>query len=63
MPFVVIKQGKYFRVKNSNTGKVGSDKFVLKENAEKQRKNRERFIKLIASKTSLKNGEKVNKKK
>ena len=48
MPFVVVKVGSSFRVKNTKTGKD-------KRNAEIQRKNRERFIKLISNKTNLKN--------
>lgn len=60
MPFIVVKQGKHFRVKNTKTGKVGSDKFVKKENAEVQRKNRERFIRLIA-RTSQENKKKKKK--
>jgi len=55
MPFVVVKVGSSFRVKNTKTGKVGSDVFKDKRNAEVQRKNRERFIKLISNKTNLKN--------
>ena len=47
MAFIVVKKGNYFRVKNTKTGKVGSNKFLLKANAEKQVKNRIRFIKLM----------------
>tara|TARA_R110001592_G_scaffold78043_2_gene234464 strand:+ start:9402 stop:9596 length:195 start_codon:yes stop_codon:yes gene_type:complete len=63
--FVVIKdQQGNFRVKNTNTGKVGRDRFKSRANAEIQRKNRERFIKLIQQKTSLgTNGKKKKKKK
>lgn len=50
MVFSVIKRGNYFYVKNNKTGKVGSNKFKLKENAEIQRRNRERFIKTIGNK-------------
>ena len=63
MPFIVIHQGKHFRVKNTKTGKVGSDKFVKKENAEVQRKNRERFIRLIARTSQDKKGKKEKDKK
>ena len=51
MTFVVIKdkQG-FFRVKNNITGKVGSDRFVKQSNATIQKKNRERFIRLIQRK-------------
>ena len=45
--FVVVKKGKKFYVKNIKTGKVGSNVFYSQANAEIQRKNRERFIKLI----------------
>ena len=62
MPFVVIKKGKHFRVKNTRTGKIGSDKFVKQENAEIQRKNRERFIRLISKTSSIKNKKDKNKK-
>lgn len=62
--FVVIKdQQGNFRVKNTNTGKVGRDRFKSRANAEIQRKNRERFIKLIQQKTSLGTNNKNNKKK
>lgn len=61
MPFVVIKQGGNFRVKNTTTGKIGKDKFKKKENADIQVKNRQRFIKLIQQKTGDK--KKVKKKK
>lgn len=62
MPFVVIKKGDYFFVKNTKTGKVGSDRFKTKENADIQRKNRERFIRLVASKTELADKKKKGKK-
>ena len=47
MAFVVIKKGNYFFVKNTKTGKVGSNKFKEKKNADKQVVNRIRFIKLM----------------
>ena len=47
MAFVVIKKGNYFYVKNTKTGKVGSNKFKDKKNADKQVANRIRFIKLM----------------
>ena len=59
MPFKVIKdkQGN-FRVKNTTTGKVGKDKFKSRQNAEIQRKNRERFILLIKKSSKLKTDKK-----
>ena len=51
MPFSVIKRGEYFYVKNDKTGKVGSNKFKSKDNALKQKRNRERFIKMIKGQT------------
>jgi hypothetical protein len=65
MAFVVIKdkQG-FFRVKNNITGKVGRDRFKTKDNAEIQRKNRERFIRLIQRKAGgVSNTGKKDKKK
>ena len=56
--FVVVKKGKKFYVKNIKTGKVGSNVFESQANAEIQRKNRERFIKLIQTKSKTQ----VNKK-
>ena len=47
MAFVGIKKGNYFYVKNTKTGKVGSNKFKEKKNADKQVANRIRFIKLM----------------
>lgn len=49
--FAVIEKGGKFYVKNLKTGKVGSNVFRKRENAEIQRKNRERFIKLMNKKT------------
>tara|TARA_R110000824_G_scaffold112473_2_gene261679 strand:+ start:316 stop:507 length:192 start_codon:yes stop_codon:yes gene_type:complete len=63
MPFVVVKVGNDFRVKNSTTGKVGRDRFKKKENAVVQMKNRERFIRLMKSKTGLTSDSKKPKKK
>jgi len=51
MPFKTIKRGNYFYVKNTKTGKVGSNKFKSKVNADKQVKNRERFIKMLKDKS------------
>jgi hypothetical protein len=62
MPFVVVKVGANWRVKNSKTGKVGRDLFKSQENAIKQKKNRERFIKLIADTSSKKKKDKKGKK-
>lgn len=65
MTFIVVKdkQG-FFRVKNTITGKVGKDRFMKKNNAEIQRKNRERFIRLIQKKAGnpSKKGKDKNKK-
>lgn len=47
MAFIVIKKGNYFYVKNTTTGKVGSNKFAQRSNAEAQVKNRIRFQKLM----------------
>ena len=52
MSFIVIKKGNYFYVKNTKTGKVGSNKFKLKANAEIQVKNRKRFMRSMKNKTS-----------
>jgi len=51
MSFVVIQKGKSFYVKNNKTGKVGTNKFKSRANAQKQVKNRERFLKMIKNKT------------
>lgn len=51
MSFVVISKGGFFYVKNTKTGKVGSNKFKSKANAEKQVKNRKRFLNMIKNKT------------
>jgi len=51
MSFVVIQKGQYYYVKNTKTGKVGSNKFKRKENAQIQVKNRNRFIKSMKLKT------------
>ena len=47
MTFVSVKKGNYYYVKNTKTGKVGSNKFKLKVNADIQVKNRKRFLKSI----------------
>lgn len=52
MTFITIKKGNYFYVKNTKTGKVGSNKFKTKANADKQVKNRKRFLKMISDKSS-----------
>jgi len=51
MTFIVISKGGYHYVKNTKTGKVGSNKFKSKENAQKQVKNRQRFLTMIKNKT------------
>ncbi len=51
MSFIVIKRGNYFYVKNTKTGKVGSNKFKLKANAQKQVKNRQRFMNAMKNKS------------
>jgi hypothetical protein len=59
MPFKVIKDKQNnFRVKNTTTGKVGKDKFKSRQNAEIQRKNRERFILLIQKSSKVKKDKK-----
>mgnify|MGYP003123800264 FL=1 len=50
MTFVSVKKGNYYYVKNTKTGKVGSNKFKLKANADIQVKNRKRFLKSIKDK-------------
>ena len=61
--FIVIKdQQGNFRVKNTTTGKIGKDKFRSRENAEIQKKNRERFIKLIQKTSKTENKKKKGKK-
>jgi hypothetical protein len=51
MAFEVVKdkQG-FFRVKNTSTGKIGRDRFVSKANADIQKRNRDRFVRLIQTK-------------
>ena len=51
MSFIVVKKGQFFFVKNTKTGKVGSNKFKTKANAEKQVANRKRFLKMIKNRT------------
>ncbi len=38
MPYKVVKKGKGYSVKNTNTGKMSSKKAMTKSNAEKQKK-------------------------
>ena len=52
MSFTTIKRGNYFYVKNTKTGKVGSNKFKTKANADKQVANRKRFLKMIKEKAT-----------
>jgi hypothetical protein len=51
MTFITIKRGNYYYVKNTKTGKVGSNKFKTKVNADKQVANRMRFLGMIKSKS------------
>jgi len=51
MPFTTIKRGQYFYVKNTKTGKIGSNKFKTKINADKQVANRKRFLRMIKEKS------------
>ena len=50
MTFTTIKRGQFYYVKNNKTGKVGSNKFKTKANADKQVVNRKRFLKMIKDK-------------
>tara|TARA_R110000822_G_scaffold41379_3_gene112573 strand:+ start:6566 stop:6721 length:156 start_codon:yes stop_codon:yes gene_type:complete len=50
MTFVSVKKGNYYYVKNTKTGKIGSNKFKSKVNADIQVKNRKRFLKAIKNK-------------
>tara|TARA_R110000822_G_scaffold15855_2_gene54335 strand:+ start:6015 stop:6188 length:174 start_codon:yes stop_codon:yes gene_type:complete len=47
MPYVVIKKGNVFKIKNITTGRIHKNNFKTRETAETQRKNRIRFEKLI----------------
>ena len=47
MPYIIVKKGNIFKIKNTSTGKVHKNNFKTRENAEIQRKNRIRFEKLI----------------
>ena len=40
MTFTTIKRGNFYYVKNNKTGKIGSNKFKSKNNADKQVANR-----------------------
>jgi len=51
MTFITIKRGNYYYVKNTKTGKVGSNKFKTKANADKQVANRHRFLGMIKNKS------------
>ena len=51
MTFITIKRGNYYYVKNTKTGKVGSNKFKTKANADKQVANRKRFLGMIKNKS------------
>lgn len=59
MAFIVIKKGNYFYVKNTTTGKVGSNKFAQKSSAETQVKNRIRFQKLMNKQGQIKSNQMV----
>ena len=43
MPFKIVKDRQHFRIKNLKTGKVSSNKFKLKSNAQIQLNNRIRY--------------------
>ena len=47
MPYIIIKKGSFFKIKNTTTGKIHKNNFKKRDNAEKQVKNRQRFEKLI----------------
>ena len=47
MPYVIIKKGTYFKIKNTTTGRIHKNNFKDKKNAEIQVKNRLRFEKMI----------------
>jgi hypothetical protein len=51
MTFITIKRGNYYYVKNTKTGKIGSNKFKTKANADKQVANRKRFLGMIKIKS------------
>lgn len=51
MTFITIKRGNFYYVKNTKTGKVGSNKFKTKANADKQVANRKRFLNMIKNKS------------
>ena len=47
MPYVIIKKGNLFKIKNTTTGKIHKNNFKERKNAEIQVKNRIRFEKMI----------------
>lgn len=47
MPYIVVKRGNNFKIKNTTTGKLHKNNFKTRENAIIQVKNRVRFEKLI----------------
>ena len=47
MPYMIIKKGNYFKIKNITTGKLHKNNFKDRKNAEIQVQNRKRFEKLI----------------
>ena len=51
MAFQVIKKNNFYYVKNTKTGKVGSNKFRNKKDADIQIKNRIRFVRMIKNRT------------
>ena len=51
MTFITIRRGAYYYVKNTKTGKVGSNKFKTKANADKQVANRKRFSNMMKQKS------------
>ena len=45
MPFKIVKKNNQFRIKNMETGKMSSNKFKLRKNAQIQLNNRIRYEK------------------
>jgi len=60
MAFIVIQKGNYYYVKNTTTGKIGSNKFKDRINAEKQVKNRIRYQKLMNRQGLINTGQSGN---
>tara|TARA_R110002049_G_scaffold244999_1_gene418858 strand:+ start:1061 stop:1228 length:168 start_codon:yes stop_codon:yes gene_type:complete len=47
MPYIIVKKGNNFKIKNTTTGRLHKNNFKDRKNAEIQVKNRVRFEKLI----------------